>query len=243
MLTPERSSTVFNTAGLDPGYYTVDCYANDGRGGLATANVDIEVKAAPEQKGLEARLSLHSIYFPTGMPTRQSPKGGLLRSQQRTLLALADDFKNYLSFQPQAHLILQGHTDPRGGPEYNQQLSELRVESAKAFLVEHGVSPDSVETHGLGIEQPLSPDQVKHVVQQDPSLSARQKARLLRHLRVVALAQSRRVDIELSTNGETSVRAFPFNAEDALDLLNPRGTAAGKPALENKRTARTRKTQ
>jgi outer membrane protein OmpA-like peptidoglycan-associated protein len=240
MLTAEKSSTIFNTAGLDPGYYTVNCYANDGRGGVATANIDVEVKE-PEQKELEARLSLHSIYFPTGMPTRQSPEGGLLRSQQRALLALADDFKNYRTLEPQARLILQGHADPRGGAAYNQQLSELRVETTKAFLVEHGVSPGSVETHGLGIEQPLSRDQVKHAVQQDPSLTTRQKARLLRHLGIVALAQSRRVDIQLSTNGETSVRAFPFNAEDALELLNPRGTAAGKQASESKRTAARKK--
>jgi outer membrane protein OmpA-like peptidoglycan-associated protein len=236
MLPAERSSTVLNTKGLAAGYYTVDCSANDGRGGLATANVSVEVKA-PEQKGVEGQLSLHSIYFPTGMPTRQSPRGGLLRSQQRILLNLADEFKNYLNFQPHAHLILEGHADPRGGPEYNQQLSELRVESTKEFLVEHGVSPDSVETHGLGIEQPLSPDQVKQAVQQDSSLTASQKTRLLRHVRVVALAQSRRVDIKLSSNGETSVPAFPFNAEDALQLLDPRQASGGKHLLKGKRTA------
>jgi outer membrane protein OmpA-like peptidoglycan-associated protein len=241
-LPADKSTASFNTAGLDAGYYTVNCSASDGRGGLATASVDVEVKA-PEQKGLEARLSLHSIYFPTGMPAKQSSGGGLLRSQQRTLLALADDFKNYLTFQPQAHLILEGHADARGAPEYNQQLSDSRVESIKAFLVEHGVSPDSVETRGLGIEQPLSPEQVKAAVQQDASLTAIQKELLLRRLPVVALAQSRRVDIKLSTNGETSVRAFPFNAEDALKLLDPRGTAAGKPALENKRTASSGKTR
>jgi hypothetical protein len=89
----------------------------------------------------------------------------------------------------------------------------------------------------------LSPEQVKAAVQQDASLTAIQKELLLRRLPVVALAQSRRVDIKLSTNGETSVRAFPFNAEDALKLLDPRGTAAGKPALENKRTAPSGKTR
>lgn len=240
MLPAERSSTVLNTEGLAAGYYTVDCSANDGRGGLATASVNVEVKA-PEQKGLESRLSLHSIFFPTGMPTKEAPRGGLLRSQQRTLLNLADEFKDYLNFQPQAHLILQGHADPRGGAEYNQQLSELRVETTKAFLVEHGVSPDSVETHGLGIEQPLRPDQVKQAVQQDSSLTASQKARLLRHLRVVALAQSRRVDIKLSSNGETSIPIFPFNAEDALQLLNPRQASTGNHVLKGKRTAATGK--
>jgi hypothetical protein len=40
-------------------------------------------------------------------------------------------------------------------------------------------------------------------------------------LKVVTLAQNRRVDITLSSTGQQSVRQFPFNAEDALTLLSP----------------------
>ena len=40
-------------------------------------------------------------------------------------------------------------------------------------------------------------------------------------LKVVTLAQNRRVDLTLSATGQQSVRQFPFNAEDALTLLSP----------------------
>ncbi|HYX54011.1 MAG TPA: PKD domain-containing protein, partial [Candidatus Limnocylindrales bacterium] len=55
----------FNTTGLKPGNYTVTCKADDGRGGTAQSTTNVEVQAPAEQKQLEVRLSLHSIYFPT----------------------------------------------------------------------------------------------------------------------------------------------------------------------------------
>ena len=45
---------------------------------------------------------------------------------------------------------------------------------------------------------------------------------------MLALAQSRRVDVTLSTTGQTSTRQYPFNAEDALNLINPKGTGTAK---------------
>lgn len=232
----------FDSTGLAPGHYTVTCHVDDGKGGVADGTADVEVQAPappPEQRQLEVRLSLHSIYFPTAQPTAQNPSGGLLPSQQRTLTALAADFQKYLSFKPDAHLILQGHADPRGGPDYNKALSDRRVERTKSFLVEHGVPADHIETQGLGEEQPMSADQVKQAVEQDPNLSDADKRQLTRNASVLALAQSRRVDVTLSTTGQTSVRQFPFNAADALNLINPKGTA--KPAAKGKRKAPAKK--
>jgi hypothetical protein len=41
-------------------------------------------------------------------------------------------------------------------------------------------------------------------------------------MRTIVLASDRRVDITLSTTGQSSVRQFPFNAEDALTLIGGR---------------------
>ncbi|HXA84554.1 MAG TPA: OmpA family protein [Candidatus Dormibacteraeota bacterium] len=226
-VTGTGANAQFDSTGLAPGNYTITCHVSDGRGGETDATAPVTVQAATppqEQTQLEQRLSLHSIYFPTAQPTENSPvTSGLLASQKRTLLALAGDFKKYLAFKPDAHLILQGHADPRGGPEYNKKLSERRVERTKAYLVSQGVSADAIETQGLGEEQPMSADQVKQAIDQEPNITAAQKAQLNRNAKVLALAQNRRVDVTLSTTGQTSVRGFPFNAEDALNLINPRG--------------------
>ncbi len=112
----------FDSTGVAPGTYTITCHVSDGRGGETDATTQVTVQQAKEQTQLEQRLSLHSIYFPTAQPTENSPiTSGLLASQKTTLLALAGDFKKYLAFKPDAHLILQGHADPRGGPEYNKK--------------------------------------------------------------------------------------------------------------------------
>ena len=228
-VTGSGASVQFDSTGVSPGMYTITCTANDGRGGEGHATTQITVQQAKEQTQLEQRLSLHSIYFPTAQPLPNSPvTTGLLASQKTTLLALAGDFKKYLAFKPDAHLILQGHADPRGGPEYNKKLSERRVERTKAYLVANGVSADAIETQGLGIEEPMSADQVKQAIDQDQNITAAQKAQLSRNAKVLALAQNRRVDVTLSTTGQTSVRQFPFNAEDALNLINPRGVSTKK---------------
>ena len=241
-VTGTGASVQFDSTGAAPGAYTVTCTANDGRGGEAHATTQVTVQPAVEQRQLEQRLSLHSIYFPTAQPTENSPiTSGLLSSQKQTLLTLASDFKKYLAFKPDAHLILQGHADPRGGPEYNKKLSDRRVERTKAYLVAQGISPDAIETQGLGIEQPMSAEQVQQAVDQEQNITAAQKAQLKRNARVLALAQNRRVDVTLSTTGQTSVRQFPFNAEDALNLINPRGAPGTKKAPAKSKTGTTKK--
>ncbi len=234
----------FNTAGLKPGNYTVTCKADDGRGGTAQSTANVEVQAPAEQKQLEVRLSLHSIYFPTAQPTEANPNGGLLGSQERTLVMLASDFKKYLTYRPDAHLILQAHADPRGGAEYNKALSDRRAARTKAFLVQQGVNADAIETQGLGEEQPMSVDQVKQAIDAEQNLTAPQKKQLTAKAGVLALAQNRRVDVTLNTTGQTSVRQYPFNAEDALNLINPRGvgTKAGAKGTGAGKGAGTKKT-
>ena len=219
-----------DTTGVAAGHYTVNGHVDNGKGGTADCKVDIDVQIPVEQKQLEEKLSLHSVFFPTAQPTALNPNGGLLPSQQRTLLTAASDFKKYLAFKPEAHLILTGHADPRGKPEYNQALSERRVARVKAFLIEQGVPADHIETQGLGEEQPLSAETITKLAAEDETLTPDQRTRIAKNAKAVALAQNRRVDLTLSTTGQTSTRKYPFNAEDVLNLINPRGPAGAAPA-------------
>jgi len=58
----------------------------------------------------------------------------------------------------QTSIVLEGHSDVRGAEDYNQQISLARAEWVKGRLVEMGVSPDRVETVGLGATRPLRPN-------------------------------------------------------------------------------------
>ncbi|HYB61412.1 MAG TPA: OmpA family protein [Methylomirabilota bacterium] len=206
----------------------------------ATVHLTGSIEPAEEVKMLETRLALRSVFFPTAQPTAENPNAGLVASQQATLQALAADFKKYLEYKPDAHLILNGHADPRGSTEYNGALSDRRVATAKQFLIDQGIPPANIETHGFGSQQDLTADQVKELVAQNPDLSAADRQKALKNLAVIVLAQNRRVDVVLSTTGEQSVRQFPFNAADSMTLLNTKALGVGKkPAPVTKTKGKT----
>ena len=235
-------TATLNTAGAQPGRITVTCNVNDDRVAPLTASsttvVDVQAPPppptpAPEIKRLEAKLALHSIYFQTARPTAEHPEGGLLDSQSEILTALAVDFANYLKYMPDAHLILSGHADPRGTPEYNKKLTERRVERTKTFLVEHGVPADHFELKAFGEEDQLTADQIKQQMADNPELSAEERQKMMRNLSLLVLANNRRVDVTLSTTGQQSVRRYPFNARDFLTLISPKG-GDKKPPVKKK---------
>jgi outer membrane protein OmpA-like peptidoglycan-associated protein len=234
------SSATLTTAGAPAGPVTVSATCTDSRGltGQATSQITLENPPPPPvDKALEARLSLgHSIYFVVDHPRPNDPKGGLLASQQRTLTALATDFKKYLEAKPDAHLILGGHADHRGSAEYNQALTERRVGSTKSFLVAQGVPEANIDTKAFGKDDNLTTDQVKEAVAANTDLSTEERARILKNIVVVRMASNRRVDVTLSTTGQSSAKVFPFNSTDALTLIGGRESEkkVAKPAPKKK---------
>jgi outer membrane protein OmpA-like peptidoglycan-associated protein/opacity protein-like surface antigen len=234
-------SAVLNTRDAQPGHITVTCNASDDRNPPLTASsttiVNVEPPPpppppAPEIKQLEARLALHSIYFQTARPTAENPGGGLLDSQAGILETLAKDYKNYLKYKPEAHLILGGHADPRGSEEYNKALTERRVERTKTFLVEHGVPADHLDTRSFGKDDNLTAEQVKEQIAQNPDLSPDDRKQMLSRLQLLVLANNRRVDVSLPSTGQQSTHRYPFNAKDYLALINPKGGEKKPPVAK-----------
>jgi outer membrane protein OmpA-like peptidoglycan-associated protein len=202
---------------------------DDGRSGTADCSVALNVRApepSPEFVELENRLALHSIYFPTGRPTATNPTAEFVQSQQGILLSLASDFNRYLATKPQSHLILEGHADRRGSDEYNNQLTERRVERTRRFLIEHGVPSANIETRSLGKQENLDLEQVRQLIDQNPDLSNADRRELESNLQTIVWANNRRVDISLNTTGQQSTRLYPFNAKDSMTLLSAKGTEA-----------------
>jgi outer membrane protein OmpA-like peptidoglycan-associated protein len=221
------NTAALNTSGASPGPITVSASCTDSRGLNTPAAAQVLVEnppPSPDFLKLESRLALHSIYFPTDQPRVANPGGGLLESQRQTLISLAEDFKKYLNAKPDVHLTLEGHADPRASAEYNQALSERRVEGVRRFLIEHGVPAANLETKAFGEQRNLTEAQVKDAVEHNPELTSEQRQRVFSNLQTIALASNRRVDVTLSTTGQQSVREYPFNAADSLTLLQQAGT-------------------
>jgi peptidoglycan-associated lipoprotein len=60
----------------------------------------------------------------------------------------------FLKADPKHHVILEGHTDERGGREYNLALGQKRAESVRRALTLLGVSDTQQEAVSFGKEKP-----------------------------------------------------------------------------------------
>ncbi len=235
-VTGNTATAVLDTASAQPGTITITCNVGDDRNPqlMASSSTTVMVQTPPpppppppDIKAIERRLALHSVYFATAKPSLENPDAGLLASQEKTLNALAGDFLIYLHSKPDARLTLEGHADPRGSTEYNQALSERRVDRVRRFLIEKGVPAANLETKAFGKQENLTDRQVKDAVERNPELSPEDRQRVLNNMRTIILASNRRADITLSNAGQSSqesVREFPFNAADSLTLLQEEGT-------------------
>lgn len=75
----------------------------------------------------------------------------------------------------QAPATIEGHTDGKGKPDYNQKLSERRANSVMAWLVKTaGIAAARLSAKGLGMTKPVAPN-VKPDGSDDPE--GRQKNR------------------------------------------------------------------
>jgi outer membrane protein OmpA-like peptidoglycan-associated protein len=250
-ITGNSNTATLDSRGSQLATVTVTCNVSDDRTLPLTASssttVNLQVPPPPpppDIRAIEQRLALHSVYFATAKPRIESPDAGLLASQEKTLTALASDFRTYIQFKPDALLTLEGHADRRGSVEYNQTLSERRVDRTKRFLVGLGVPAANIQTKSFGKQENLTDTQVKDAVGRNPELSPEERQRVLHNMRLVILASNRRVDITLSNAGQSSqesVRQYPFNAADSLTLLKEEGTnKATKPAAKRKSRPKAR---
>lgn len=55
-------------------------------------------------------------------------------------------------------IVIEGHTDVWGEPDYNRALSERRAETVKDALVERGVPAQQLRAVGLGEDHPVTTD-------------------------------------------------------------------------------------
>ncbi|MDR3440531.1 OmpA family protein [Telmatospirillum sp.] len=97
------------------------------------AKVPPPIEAAPDTKGG------YQVFFDWN-------KFDITEDGARTLRLAADRIR-------QGHVTridVVGHTDSSGRPAYNQQLSEHRAAAVRADLIRYGVSPDDIQTFGVG---------------------------------------------------------------------------------------------
>ena len=178
-------------------------------GGSDTKTVAVRVKGSIEP--IPAVL-LNSVFFPTDYPTKKNPALGLVRSQQETLRTLADGFKKYLEYDPDAKLALGAFADERGQNKYNDALSGLRAQRVKDFLVSEGVAAEKIDTSAYGKDKPLDKATVIDLQARNPNPPPKD---WIRNFQSTWLAYNRRVDVVLLPTNAESARFYPTKAEDS----------------------------
>jgi len=71
--------------------------------------------------------------------------------------ALIDGHARFLKANTQRRIAIEGHTDERGGREYNLALGQKRSEAVRRALTLLGVSDNQIEAVSFGKEKPAAP--------------------------------------------------------------------------------------
>jgi len=113
---------------------------------LADADNAAAQLAAQKQQAQKAAEALaHVIYFDFDQST--------IKAEFRTAL---NGHAAYLSQNPSAKIVLEGHADERGTREYNIALGERRGNAVSRYLVVQGVSIEAIEVVSFGEERPVN---------------------------------------------------------------------------------------
>jgi outer membrane protein OmpA-like peptidoglycan-associated protein len=141
---------------------------NEAQRAASQADLDSAAKQTAQLQAdkVELRIQLLS-QFNAILQTRDTARGLIVNmsdvlfdTAKSSLRPLAREklakVAGIVSGHPGLRLDVEGHTDSVGGDDYNQQLSEQRGESVRAYLTNQGMAAGSVTAKGFGKTQPVA---------------------------------------------------------------------------------------
>jgi outer membrane protein OmpA-like peptidoglycan-associated protein len=134
---PAERSTLW-TAPNQEGPVPVTVTVNDGKGGTASATVNIQVTRPPVRT-----YTFEDVHFDFD---RYS-----LRPEATRVL---DEAVNAMRQDPTLRLTIEGHTCNIGTAEYNLALGNRRATAVREYLVSRGIGTDRLNTVSYGEERP-----------------------------------------------------------------------------------------
>lgn len=146
MFDGEKYAITVEATGFAPAKYMLDpTKANSDK--KVIQDIELGNGAPPPQHPVGEVMRLSNLIFEVGK-SRIDPE-----SYNELDLVV-----NMMNENPKMVIQLEGHTDYLGDPKENLKLSQLRVESAKGYLVSKGVQKNRLKTKAFGGTQPLSRD-------------------------------------------------------------------------------------
>lgn len=103
-----------------------------------------------KRQELEKLRSEHIVYFDFDVSNINSEFAGIL-----------DAHAKFLNANANVNVLIEGHADERGTPEYNIALGERRAKSVITYLENMGVSSSQLSTVSYGEEKPMVKDRTE----------------------------------------------------------------------------------
>jgi peptidoglycan-associated lipoprotein len=123
------------TAETVPGTYPVTITVDDGKGGVATDTVNIEV--------VRRNIMFDEVHFDLDKSD--------LRPEARSVL---DQAARTLKENPGVRIQIEGHTSEEASAEYNMALGNRRAIAVRAYLIGQGVDASRLDTISYGKTRP-----------------------------------------------------------------------------------------
>jgi OmpA-OmpF porin, OOP family len=112
-----------------------------------TIGSDVESFLASPTGDASRRFTLEDLAFDTAT-AELTPQA----------LTAIDGVAASLRAHPEAVVLVEGHTDSRGDPAENVQLSRRRANAVRQALVNRGVAEDRITTAAFGQDRPIAPN-------------------------------------------------------------------------------------
>jgi len=128
------------------------------------ANAPVENRSGAGMSGNNGRAVAPVDTTRSGLDPLNDPRGVLAQRSvyfdfdsyavSNQYKALVENHARFLVANPNRRISVEGHTDDRGGSEYNLALGQRRSEAVRRALVLLGVRDDQIEAVSFGKEKP-----------------------------------------------------------------------------------------
>ena len=146
MFDEEKYAITIQADGYLPAKYLLDpSEANEYN--RVIKNIELAKGSPPERHVAGHVMRLNNLIFELGKSK--------ISSESHSELELVEKM---MKERPAMVIQLEGHTDYHGGIKENLKLSEERVKSVRAYLVERGIQKNRIKTKAFGGAMPLTRD-------------------------------------------------------------------------------------